>query len=273
LQRDTDDPRTDSFCHVLKILPEVKFQYILLENVKGFETSEAHSQLLECLGKCGFKWQEFLITPTAVGIPNSRLRYYLIGKRAELPWWFTKSEEFLTAIPKWGESNQEESFPYAHVVQAEKEIWEGRRKKLLHEHPSLQASGFCVGDILDGSFEDEAGSKSSVSQALLQKYYEAIDIVNIHSTSTCCFTKSYGSFVKGTGSIFDENSLASKQDGTPEERRLRFFTPKEVGRLMCFPDKFKFPPNTSIKQKYKGLGNSLNVFVVSILLALLVSAE
>jgi tRNA (cytosine38-C5)-methyltransferase len=48
--------------------------------------------------------------------------------------------------------------------------------------------------------------------------------------------------------------------------QLRFLTPKEISRLMGFPEEFGFPPEISKRQGYKALGNSLNVWVVAILL-------
>ncbi|XP_067418406.1 tRNA (cytosine(38)-C(5))-methyltransferase isoform X2 [Emydura macquarii macquarii] len=82
LQGDISDPRTKSFLYILDILPRLQRlpKYVLLENVKGFETSSARDELVEILEKCGFKYQEFLLSPTCLGIPNSRLRYFLIAK-------------------------------------------------------------------------------------------------------------------------------------------------------------------------------------------------
>lgn len=46
----------------------------------------------------------------------------------------------------------------------------------------------------------------------------------------------------------------------------RYFTPREVARLHGFLEGFTFAPNTSERQKYQLLGNSLNCLVVSELL-------
>lgn len=54
--------------------------FFLLENVKGFEGSVAHDILIETLKKCSYNFQEFLLSPANFGIPNSRLRYYVIAK-------------------------------------------------------------------------------------------------------------------------------------------------------------------------------------------------
>jgi tRNA (cytosine38-C5)-methyltransferase len=51
--------------------------------------------------------------------------------------------------------------------------------------------------------------------------------------------------------------------------KVRFFTPMEIMRIMCFIDKFEFPNNVTVKSQYKLLGNSINVRVVYYLLELL----
>ncbi|XP_029687752.1 tRNA (cytosine(38)-C(5))-methyltransferase-like isoform X5 [Takifugu rubripes] len=84
LQRDLDDPRTKSFLHIVDLLPRLSKAplYILLENVKGFEKSAAREYLVKTLRECQYTVQEMMVSPTHVGIPNSRLRYYLMAKRS-----------------------------------------------------------------------------------------------------------------------------------------------------------------------------------------------
>lgn len=48
--------------------------------------------------------------------------------------------------------------------------------------------------------------------------------------------------------------------------KLRYFTPREVANLMGFPPEFSIPSDVTLRQSYKVLGNSLNVYVVSVLL-------
>ena len=45
--------------------------------------------------------------------------------------------------------------------------------------------------------------------------------------------------------------------------RLRYFTPREVANLMGFPESFTFPDTATIKQRYRTLGNSINVRLVA----------
>lgn len=54
--------------------------YILVENVQGFECSEARIELITTLKETGYTHRELLVSPLQFGIPNSRLRYYLLAK-------------------------------------------------------------------------------------------------------------------------------------------------------------------------------------------------
>nr|XP_021504157.1 tRNA (cytosine(38)-C(5))-methyltransferase [Meriones unguiculatus] len=94
---------------------------------------------------------------------------------------------------------------------------------------------------------------------------------------------SYGSYIEGTGSVLQtaedvqiESIYKSLTDLPPEEKiaklsmlKLRYFTPKEIANLQGFPPEFGFPGKITVKQRYRLLGNSLNVHVVANLLTVL----
>lgn len=81
LQKDLQDPRTTSFVHVLQLLPHLDIENILVENVKGFETSQMRDLLVQALVSGDFNYQEFILNPYQFGIPNSRTRYYCLAKK------------------------------------------------------------------------------------------------------------------------------------------------------------------------------------------------
>lgn len=81
LKLDVNDPRTSSFSYILRILPELHIDYILIENVKGYESSEMRNQLVEVLEKTEYNFQEFILSPSQFCIPNTRHRYYCIAKK------------------------------------------------------------------------------------------------------------------------------------------------------------------------------------------------
>lgn len=121
---------------------------------------------------------------------------------------------------------------------------------------------------------------------ILNKYCMILDIVDWESQRSCCFTKGYANYVEGTGSVVHHNTdvklsdIYTKVQKLPmddprrtellRQLQLRYFMPEEIARLMCFPRWFQFPKTTTNKQRYRVLGNSINVLVVMSLLIILV---
>lgn len=96
---DENDPRTNSFIYLIQLLPELKtIEYILMENVKGFERSTVRNLFIDSLKECGFTYQEFLLCPSKVGVPNSRLRYYCIARRNVINWHFKRKDEIVSIL-------------------------------------------------------------------------------------------------------------------------------------------------------------------------------
>lgn len=54
-----DDPRSNAFHHILDLLLHIaiKPEYILLENVEGFEISDSHNLLISTIKKLGYNYQ------------------------------------------------------------------------------------------------------------------------------------------------------------------------------------------------------------------------
>ncbi|XP_013412300.1 uncharacterized protein LOC106175034 [Lingula anatina] len=94
LQKDIEDARTNSFIYLLETLPKLEKlpNYILIENVKGFECSQTRDKMVSTLRECGYNFQEFLLTPLQFGVPNSRMRYYMVAKKKPLTFVFDTCE-------------------------------------------------------------------------------------------------------------------------------------------------------------------------------------
>lgn len=125
---------------------------------------------------------------------------------------------------------------------------------------------------IDNSFLEEF----QLSEKILKTRYKVLDVVVPASKNSMCFTKAYTHYLEGTGSVFsptDEEAVKRcfrpvlDEEIDPaeglKELQLRFFTPREVSRLMSFPADFDFPSEVTNRQKYRLLGNSINVAVVS----------
>lgn len=94
---DENDPRTNSFLYLIGILQELdNIEYILMENVKGFESSTVRNLFVQKLKDCNFDYQEFLLCPMSIGVPNSRLRYYCIARKNSTNWQFKRKDEIVS---------------------------------------------------------------------------------------------------------------------------------------------------------------------------------
>ncbi|XP_033615249.1 tRNA (cytosine(38)-C(5))-methyltransferase isoform X2 [Fukomys damarensis] len=272
LQGDMTDRRTNSFLHILDILPRLQKlpKYILLENVKGFEVSSTRDLLIETIENCGFQYQEFLLSPTSLGIPNSRLRYFLIAKLQSEPLPFQAPGQVLMDFPKI-----ESEHPQKHAVNEENRS----NVKKIEPNTCFDRSPQCSGkDTILFKLEtaEEISRKhqqdSDVSVQMLKDFLEddidtdqyflppksllryalLLDIVKPTCRRSMCFTKGYGSYVEGTGSVLQtaedvqiETVYKSLNDSPHEEQitklsmlKLRYFTPKEIANLLGFPPEF-----------------------------------
>ncbi|XP_052584089.1 tRNA (cytosine(38)-C(5))-methyltransferase isoform X1 [Peromyscus californicus insignis] len=303
LQGDMTDPRANSFLYILDILPRLQNlpKYILLENVKGFEVSSTRGLLIQTIEACGFQHREFLLSPSSLGVPNSRLRYFLIAKRQSEPFPFQAPGQILMEFPKIATIQ-----PQNCAVVAEDKLRVQRTEpNICLDSSSTQCSGkdtilfkletaeeidrklqqdsdLSV-QMLKDFLEDDDTNQYFLPPKLLLRYALLLDIVKPTSRRSMCFTKGYGSYIEGTGSVLQtaedvqiENIFKSLNDLPPEEKiaklsllKLRYFTPREIANLQGFPPEFGFPEKITVKQRYRLLGNSLNVHVVAKLIRIL----
>uniref|UniRef100_A0A8D0L4F1 tRNA (cytosine(38)-C(5))-methyltransferase n=1 Tax=Sphenodon punctatus TaxID=8508 RepID=A0A8D0L4F1_SPHPU len=292
LHGDVSDPRTKSFLYIIDILPRLLRlpKYILLENVKGFETSATRDELIQTLEKCGFKYQEFLLSPTCLGIPNSRLRYFLIARLQAEPFSFQASGQVRLGLekdsfsmaakepnPGSDEDSRQCSLKEAFLFKLET-VEEKERK----EHQDNDLSVRMLKDFLEDD-KEEMSQYFLPSKSLL-RYAFLLDVVKPTCRRSTCFTKGYGHYVEGTGSVLQtaedvqlESVFKFFETLSEEEKlmklstlKLRYFTPREIANLQGFHPEFGFPDQVTVRQRYRLLGNSLNVHVVAKLISLLV---
>ncbi|KAH9287334.1 tRNA (cytosine(38)-C(5))-methyltransferase [Echinococcus granulosus] len=79
-QKRGKDTRCSSLLIIIQLIRRIKPPAVILENVKGFEGSDAWRIILEALIACDYDVRQFLLTPLQFGIPNCRLRYYLVAR-------------------------------------------------------------------------------------------------------------------------------------------------------------------------------------------------
>ncbi|XP_011222478.1 tRNA (cytosine(38)-C(5))-methyltransferase isoform X2 [Ailuropoda melanoleuca] len=275
LQGDVTDPRTNSLLYILDILPRLQKlpKYILLENVKGFEVSSARDLLIQTLENCGFQYQEFLLSPTSVLMEFPKIesehpeRNTIDGEN--------KIEREKIEPNICFDKSRQCSGKEAILFKLET-VEEIDRK--LHQDSDLSVQ------MLKDFLEDDVDvNQYFLPPKSLLRYALLLDIVKPTCRRSTCFTKGYGSYIEGTGSVLQttedvqiEDIYKSLTNLSQEEKiakllmlKLRYFTPKEIANLLGFPSEFGFPEKITVKQRYRLLGNSLNVRVVAKLIKIL----
>lgn len=234
------DERSKGLLYLIGVLREMENppEYIFLENVLNFEVSECHRLLLEALAARGYGWEEYLVSPMDphIGFPNDRLRYYLVARRG-------------SAVQK------------QDIVRSLSDIY---------GEPPITAPR-PIRDYLVPGADQDASLMVKAKYITEYKNYRH-DVVHPCKTRSTTFTKAYGSdYIIGTGSFLQTRRLdlteyAKDDPEVLSTLGLRFFDPKEVARLHAFPETFEFPDSVSRTQRYRLLGNSMNVKVVAVLL-------
>ena len=221
LKKDAEDARTKSFFHLLSLLTEMAERgtapsYVLVENVQGFETSTTHDKLIDTLGKCGFQWREFLLNSNQFGIPNSRLRYFLIGKRVTSEVTDGRKEKgptFCFSTPPTDDQQPIETVPREAAPFRDHKVLEGKNKCVEsgEKEPALKRLKPDDGiqdDSDEEEDEDDDISTDQISHFLddldkeeeetyllpdkVLKRWLVMDTTEADSYRSCCFTKSYG---------------------------------------------------------------------------------
>lgn len=247
---DTEDKRCNGFKAIISLLTNIqdKPKHILLENVKGFSTSQMIQEWYKCLQQNGYSYKQYLVSPIQIGIPNHRQRYYILCERSDR--WKDASviEENITTVPP--------------------PLQQADGSQLFQKH--------VVGDYVDTSLTDDSLQQYVVSDSILQKNWaRKVGIVSKMDGATHCFTAGYGRiFHRSTGSLLLLRERENPISESPLDRsemmkfsgQLRRFMPKELLALFGFPSTFEFPKGINLEQQYKLIGNSINVTVVTLLM-------
>ncbi|KAF9229821.1 S-adenosyl-L-methionine-dependent methyltransferase [Gyrodon lividus] len=279
------DPRAQSFLHLIDtVLPELAAaqnahpRYLLVENVAAFQDSSTRHHLVSTLKRLGYVTAEFTLNPLQFGIPNSRLRYYLLAKLSPLKFAgidSTESGQILDHIP-----------PHPTTTGGSLSTSAARPNAIPRN----------LRQYMDVTLDEAALAQLRVPDRVLRKWGRLFDIVLPSGTRSCCFTRGYTQLVERAGSILQMNEdldttqvfdsfLEAQSNGDENAVRildclgLRYFTPTELIRLFHFTDPceptplfdFVWPPGVSLKSRYRLIGNSVNVEVVRRLIIYLIS--
>ncbi len=288
---DATDKRCNGLKGIAKLLenlePRNKPKWILLENVKGFRDSAMCEIWCNCLRQNGYAYRSFVLSPVEFGIPNHRTRYYLLAERDSKRW---SNDEEIANIDNEDTTRRTPAVHGISSLSAHDEI----TKRPIHT----------IGRYIENCGLPDVHPYLVPKKVLLKAWSKGLGIVSTKDKATHCFTAGYGRiYHRSTGSLllipgsaadFERKRAAledlplDRSDMTMYENQLRRFQPKELLKLFGFVSvdddessdhgtthEFEIPASVvpSLEQRYKLIGNSISVNVVTELLReLLLSA-
>mmetsp|Transcript_22507 Transcript_22507/g.40421 ORF Transcript_22507/g.40421 Transcript_22507/m.40421 type:complete len:446 (-) Transcript_22507:39-1376(-) len=284
---------------------------LLLENVLGFENSESFEKLTAMFDARGFTWQAIVLSPHMLGIPNSRPRLFVLAKRNSsfaIPQWTNQVIQETETDPERRQAqtdNAQEHIFWVDQGSILKSILSDAGVSGDNIIPRESGALCPVRDFLEHNMSHEDRATFGIDPVVLWKAGNYFDVITPSSLRSSCFTKSYAYFHGGAGSVicndlsaqeiqqvyekfFTERNaiieaaepnkpnwkqVVEERGGCPtlESLKLRYFMPHEIARLLGFPEDFAFHPESSLRQRYALLGNSLSVHNVALLLRYLVA--
>lgn len=239
LKRDNLDPRSSAILNLINALEVMEHppEYLLVENVPGFEKSVTRDLLIKALTSREFQIQEFLISPVFWGIPNDRRRYYLTAHR-----------------------NNSSKKVVGDIITDPAEFL-GFAKHALHPLSRyIDPNDNCNSDML----VPESFLTRRIKPEADKEYH--FDVLQSTSKMSFTFTKAYGSHhLLGSGPLLQiGGDLYDKDYRVLLNGNLRFFSADEIAMLHGW--KVNWPKDITERQRKKLIGNSLNVVVVAGLL-------
>ena len=178
-RRDHEDPRAAALLHLISLLPKLLRPptHFMLENVVGFEVSETARRMRHTLTSLGYEWREYHISPADLGLPNQRLRYFLLARRRELA-----AVELSHASLSCTDRGEE---AFSAPIRCIPQSWDDSRPQAR----SPRRGSIPLSDFLD---DDEHGSVDLlVGATMLNRYGHLLDVRSREDSHCLCFTKNY----------------------------------------------------------------------------------
>ncbi|KAI9197207.1 S-adenosyl-L-methionine-dependent methyltransferase [Polychytrium aggregatum] len=265
---DDQDPRALGLLRLTQILHKLKSppNWIFLENVLLFEESRSRDLLVSTLRSLNYEILEWLLTPLQFGVPNDRKRFYMTARRLGTD----LADADGAGRPEYT-GRVHRDWPFEVVFP--------RRP---------------IGSFLSVLSAEEQQTWT-IPEVFVKKrqYFSDRVVATPDEYETMCFTKAYGHHGVGAGTFlqtkgFDDPKRLEEPSTAIERLGLRLFTPLEIARLHAFPidslapqppqsldaaaaaaatggakrHSFEFPATLSTIQRFRLLGNSMNVLVV-----------
>ncbi|MFN5393725.1 MAG: DNA cytosine methyltransferase [Planctomycetota bacterium] len=169
-RKDNADLRTEALGNLIQLASQLRPQFLVIENVLGFELSETCNQTLRILEQSGYGTRICKRCPTQIGWPNRRRRVYLLA------WKNPISEKLYQHILK---SWSEDSYPTSS--------------------PTLPRR---LQEFLDPTITRQRNPELWLDHQTTERYHQSIDRVNPGdaNATTACFGSSYGKALNRSGS-------------------------------------------------------------------------
>lgn len=203
LKLESADERAQSFLVLLEhIIPQLRHPptYILVENVVGFETSDTRDIMKQCLEAAGYSLQEFCVSPTQLGVPYSRPRYFALAKKRQ------NSTSESTAERKFALPAPVDGLPFQHppstllkavstsISNKDEYHQNSQSDSIIHYAPPIKPIKEYLFPSKDGDFSNNTMFK--LSDKILLQHGWCLDIVTPEYNVCNCFTKTYGTYIK-----------------------------------------------------------------------------
>lgn len=179
-----------------------------MENVKGFEESETREHFTRVLSVAGFQFQEYLLSPEQFGIPNSRLRYYLIATRGKLHapstgTVITEPPSLVCGAPASDHGDVAETVAEVRVggvADGQGAVVKRRRVAHAGPYPVCHSIRNYLEPDVDG--DPAIAAAYELDAKTVCRLTRVLDIVTPDSTRSMCFTKAYGTYAEVSFCLF-----------------------------------------------------------------------
>ncbi|KAK2195162.1 bifunctional C-5 cytosine methyltransferase/S-adenosyl-L-methionine-dependent methyltransferase superfamily [Babesia duncani] len=213
LQVAKDDPRRLPIQVLTKVIDKLPQEllplFIFLENVENFLYSQDCDGFINTVKSRGYRLVAVHASPIDLGFPNKRNRLFIIANRiGKFPSYFDTGK-YLYKITK--ELFNQSSLLNPPLV------------SFMDEKNDIPTSPLCIP-------RDVLAKSTSLAFDIVDK--------NDPNAISCCFTKNYGRYINGTGSVYyfgdviDFSTIENNLELL--HGRIRYFSPMEIAKLMGY---------------------------------------
>lgn len=284
-QRDLQDPRNRAFLHLMNCLKQMRNgpEWIFFENVVGFWKSETYNSWIDALRQAGYAWRHYCLTPVQFRIPNNRMRFYMVIKKAShgIPKGFHQE----TDSPLYRDIRKCRcTRPFCMQVNgnlldlsnySRTDVASNQLHEIVEDGAAGPRECHPIGAfVLDDADLDVERNLLVVPDKYLEKSWACgLSYVGGKDKSSFCFTSAYPkTFHKASGSLYHtkcaygSNVELAPDMSTAHSDLVRRFSPRELLNLFCFPPDFHHPRGMPLATCLRTVGQSVNVAVVTALM-------